>query len=129
MGRREYSLGKGELEVLRALWDQGPASVRDVMNYLHERGRKVAYTTVQTVLGRLEQKGVVQSDRAGLAYVYRARVSRARFSRSRLTSLLDQLYDGAAGQLVLQLIRTKRLTTEEIEELRKLIERLDSHQE
>ena len=126
MARREYDLGKSELEVLRALWDQGPGSVRDVMDQLHRRGRKVAYTTVQTELGRLEQKGVVESDKSGLAYVYRAKVSRERFSRSRLSSLLDQLYDGAAGQLALHLIRSKRLTTEELEELRELIERLDS---
>jgi BlaI family penicillinase repressor len=125
MPRREYDLGKGELEVLRVLWDRGPASVREVLNELHQRGRKVAYTTVQTVLTRLEQKGVVQSDKSELAYVYRAKVSRERFSRSRLSSLLDQLYDGAAGELALQLIRTKRLTPEEIEELRELIDRLD----
>lgn len=129
MARREYELGKGELEVLRALWEQGPGSVRDVLNYLHQRGRTVAYTTVQTVLSRLEQKGVVESDRSELAFVYRARVSRERFSQKRLRSLLDQLYDGAAGQLALQLVRTKKLTSDEVEELRRLIDQLDAGRE
>jgi predicted transcriptional regulator len=126
MARREYDLGKAELEVLRTLWDEGPTNVRGVLNHLHQRGRKVAYTTVQTVLGRLEQKGFVESDKSALAFVYRARISRERISRSRLRTLLDQLYDGAAGPLVLQLVRTKRLTSEEIEELHELIERLDT---
>jgi len=123
---REFDLGKGELEVLRALWEVGPANVRAVLNEMHRRGRRVAYTTVQTVLGRLEQKGVVASDKSGLAYVYRAKVSRERLSRSRLKSLVDQLYDGAVGDLVLQLVRSKRLTSDELDELQKLIDRLDT---
>jgi len=125
MPPREYDLGSAEFEVLKALWDQNPAPVRTVMNTLHTRGRKVAYTTVQTMLTRLEQKGFVTSDKSGLAYAYRPTVTRERFSRSRLKSLLNQLYDGAAGPLVLQLIKTQRLKPDEIEELHQLIERLD----
>jgi predicted transcriptional regulator len=126
MARREYDLGAGELEVLKALWDVGPATVRAVLNHLHQSGRQVAYTTVQTVLTRLEQKGFVSSDKSELAYVYRARISRERISRSRLRSLLEQLYDGAAGPLVLQLVKSERLTPDEISQLQQLIERLDS---
>src|SRR5262249_7201221 len=126
MADRQYDLGTAELEVLRALWDGGPATVRQVMNYLHERGRTVAYTTVLTFLTRLEQKGYVCSDKSGLAYVYRATLTRDRVTRSRLRTLLEQLYDGAAGQLALQLIRTERFSADEIEELHKLINRLDA---
>ena len=68
----ETDLGAAELEVLRTLWDEGPTTVREVMNLLHRRGRKVAYTTVLTFLSRLEAKGCVKSDRSGVAYVYRA---------------------------------------------------------
>ncbi len=126
MARRKYDLGRAELEVLRALWVDGPAPVRGVMEHLHQRGRNVAYTTVQTMLGRLEQKGFASSDKSEVAYVYRAKVSRQRFSQSRLKTLLDQLYDGAAGPLALQLVRSKRLTPEEIGQLRRLIEQLDA---
>lgn len=126
MDEREHDLGTAELEVLRAVWDDQPATVRQVLNRLHDRGRNVAYTTVQTVLTRLEQKGFVRSDKSGLAYVYRATVSRERLSKSRLRDLVDELYDGAAGALVLQLVRSERLTRDEIAELQKLIERLDA---
>lgn len=126
MANREYDIGDAELEVLKALWDFGPGAVRDVLSRLQERGRRLAYTTVQTVLTRLEQKGVVTSDKSDLAYIYRAKVSRDRVSRSRLKALVDQLYDGAAGPLVLQLLRTERLTPNEIDELQRLIDRLDS---
>ena len=126
MADRQYELGTAELEVLRALWEGGPATVRQVMNHLHDRSRNVAYTTVLTFLTRLEQKGYVASDKSGLAYVYRATLTRDRVTRSRLRALLEQLYDGAAGQLALQLIRTERFSPEEIEELHRLIGRLDA---
>ena len=100
MADRQYDLGEAELGVLKALWDEGPATVRKVLEHLHRRGRRVAYTTVQTLLTRLEQKRYVTSNKSGLAYVYRARVTRERVTRSRLRTLLAQLYDGAAGPLV-----------------------------
>ena len=126
MTGREYELGGAELEVLKVLWEQGPSSVRRVLETLHAQGRSVAYTTVQTMLTRLEQKGFVSSNKSGPAFVYRAGVSREKISGTRLKKLLDQLYDGAAGPLVLQLLRTQRLSPTEIEELQKLIERLDT---
>lgn len=129
MAGREYELGGAELEVLKVLWLSGPQAVRSVLNDFHKRGRKVAYTTVQTMLTRLEQKGFVRSDKSGLAYIYRATVTRERLSRSRLKSLLNQLYDGAAGPLVLQLLRTQRLSPDEIGELQALIEQLDSKED
>ena len=128
MSDQQFDLGSAELEVLRTLWDAGPATVRQVMNRLHERGRHVAYTTVLTFLTRLEAKGYVASDRTGVAYVYRPVLTRERVSRSRLRSLLEQLYDGAAGQLALQLIRSERFTPQEIEEMHQLIDRLDARQ-
>ncbi len=124
MAERQHDLGDAELGVLKALWDEAPATVREVLDHLHRRGRHVAYTTVQTLLTRLEQKGYATSDKSDLAYVYRAKVSRDRVTRARLKTLLTQLYDGAAGPLVLQLLRTQRLTPEEIEELQQLIDGL-----
>ncbi len=123
--RQQQLLGSAELEVLKALWEVGPATVREVLTYLHDRGRRVAYTTVQTLLTRLEQKRYVASNKSDLAHVFRARVSRERVTQSRLKNLVEQLYDGAAGPLVLQLVKTERLTPGELEELQKLIEHLD----
>jgi predicted transcriptional regulator len=126
MGQRDYDLGEAELQVLRALWDGGPATVREVMNHLHANGRKVAYTTVLTFLSRLELKGFVRSDRSGQAYIYRSVVSRSQITRSRLKTMLDELFDGEAAPLVLQLMKTERFSSEELAELQKLIDRLES---
>jgi predicted transcriptional regulator len=125
MAERQYDPGNAELEVLKVLWDEGPSTVRDVLTHLHARGRRVAYTTVQTLLTRLEQKKFVRSDKSDVAHVFRARVSRDQVTQSRLKSLVEQLYDGAAGPLVLQLVRNESLSAADIDELQKLIERLD----
>ncbi len=125
MSQREYEPAAAELEVLKVLWDHGANNVRGVMDLLHNQGRAVAYTTVQTMLNRLEQKGFVKSDRSGTAFVYQACITRERISRSRLQKLVDQLYDGAAGALALELLRTQRLNSQEIDQLHELIERLD----
>ncbi len=122
---RQYDLGTAELEVLKALWDEGRCTVRQVMIQLHERDRRVAYTTVLTFLTRLEQKGYVTSDKSGLAYVYRATITRDKVTRSRLRTLVQQLYDGAAAPMVLQLMRTQKFTTDEISALHQLIDELD----
>ena len=118
-------LGDAELEVLKALWDAGPGTVRKVLQHLHGRGRRVAYTTVLTMLTRLEQKGYVASDKSGLAYIYKARISRQKVVGSRLKAVVEQLYDGAAAPLVLHLMESQRFTAEEIDQLQKLIDRLD----
>ena len=85
MRPEEIELGDAELEVLVQLWDGGPQTVREVMNRLHGLGRKLAYTTVLTVLTRLEQKEYVASNRSGSAYVYQASISRDRVAKSRIT--------------------------------------------
>jgi len=125
MARRpKEQLGEAELAVLRTLWESGPQTVRGVMERLHERGKKVAYTTVLTFLTRLEQKGFVTGEKlkTGPAHLYKARVSRASVTRARVKTLLDQLYDGAAAPLALQLIENERFTDDEIAQLRKLID-------
>ncbi|MCA9287924.1 MAG: BlaI/MecI/CopY family transcriptional regulator [Phycisphaerales bacterium] len=125
MPRRDAMLGDAELEVLKVLWDRGPLTVREVLGILQERGRDLAYTTVLTMMTRLEAKGAVASNRSGPAYVYRPRVSRDRIRRDRLKGLVEQLFDGAPGSLVLSLMKSESFTPEELAEFRGLIERLD----
>jgi predicted transcriptional regulator len=126
MPPHEQDLTSAELEVLRTLWERGPATVRQVLEHLEVRGRQLAYTTVLTFLTRLEQKGFVRADKKNIAYVYRAKVSRRRVTKSRLRTLLEELYDGAAAPLVLQLMQEERFTRDELEQLQRLINELDA---
>ncbi len=122
----EVELGDAELEVLVQLWEGGPQTVRAVMNRLHGMGRQLAYTTVLTVLTRLEQKDYVTSNRAGAAYVYEPAISRDRVARSRIRSVLASLFEGAAAPMVLQLMKNERFSSDELAQMRRLIDELDS---
>ncbi len=112
-----------ELEVLKALWDEGPATVRGVDEVLRGRGLKRAYTTVQTVLNRLMAKGHVASEAQGGAHRYRAVSTRDDLLRDRLRDLADQLGEGSPTPLVLTLVEGHRFSDEEIARFRDLLER------
>jgi predicted transcriptional regulator len=117
---RQQPVSEAELEVLKALWERGPGTVRELREALGQRGW--AYTTVQTLLQRLEAKGHVRSDKSGPAHVYRAAVTRARLLGQRLRDLADQLCGGAASPLLLALVEEGRFTPEEIQRLRRLLD-------
>jgi predicted transcriptional regulator len=125
MAKAPLELGSAELDVLKVLWDRGPRTVREVLDEMHDRGRRVAYTTVLTLLTRLEQKGAVVSDKSEQAYVYRPKLTRERVTATRLRTLVQQLYDGAATPLVLQLMQSEKFSPEEIAQLQQLIDRLE----
>lgn len=124
MGERQPAVSEAEGEVLKVLWEEGPGTVRAVHAELTRRGRAWAYTTVQTLLGRLEGKGYVRCDRSGAAHVFEAAVSRDGLLGERLRGLADQFCDGTTSPLLLALVEGG-LTPEEIQDLRRLIDELD----
>jgi BlaI family penicillinase repressor len=129
MAIRQPPLSETELEVLKALWERGTATVRELNELLGERGRRWAYTTVLTLLGRLESKGYVASDKRGLAHVFRPLVSRDKLLRQRLSHLADDLCDGTATPLVQALVAGRRFSPQEIEQFRALLDGLEKRQE
>jgi predicted transcriptional regulator len=122
---RRPPISETELDVLKVLWEHGPATVRQVNAVLRRRGRRYAYTTVLTLLQRLEAKGHVRSDKGGVAHVFSAAVSRDGLLRRRLSELADELCDGTATPLVQALVEGNRLTPDDIEQLRRLLDQLD----
>jgi predicted transcriptional regulator len=118
-------VSEAELEVLKALWQAGgPATVRQLRAGLAGQGRRWAYTTVQTLLQRLEAKGCVCCDRSGPAHVFSAAVSRGELLGRELRELAERLCDGTSSPLLLALVEGGRLTAAEIDRLRRL---LDDH--
>lgn len=105
-----------ELEILKVLWEHGPSSVREVHRQLAP-GEDLAYNTVQTLLRIMEEKQLVLHHVEGRTFIYTPRYSRdesaARF--------LDRVFDGAADQLVLSLLRSERISPEELERMHALI--------
>jgi BlaI family penicillinase repressor len=125
---RQYSIGEAELEVLKVLWERGPGTVREINARLQPRGHQWAYTTVQTMLHRLQSKGCVKSGRgdgSGAAHVFEAVVSRDRLLSQRLRDLANQLCDGTASPLLLALVEGQRFSSEDIRHFRKLLDQLE----
>ncbi len=119
------SVSDTELEVLKALWDVGPGTVRDIHTALADAGRSWAYTTVQTLLLRLEQKYYVSCDKRERAHVFDARVSRDEFLSEHLDELADRVCDGRSVPLVLSLVQGQRFTPTELKQFRELLDSLE----
>ena len=117
-------LSKLELRIMQALWDNGAGSVRDVLETFPTR-RRPAYTTVQTILSRLEAKNAVRRTRKiGNALIFEALISRDAAQRRSIDDLLG-LFGGRAQPLISHLIESGRLTLADIEETRKTLRELD----
>jgi BlaI family transcriptional regulator, penicillinase repressor len=111
-----------QLGFMQALWDLGEGSVSDVQGRLEASGRKLASTTVATVLRRLEAKGWVTHREEGRGFVYRAAVSRERATGSLIDRLTGAFFGGDVPALVSHLLDSRGVTKKEIAEIKRLIE-------
>jgi len=109
-----------ELQIMKVVWELGEATVHDVKDVL-SRGRKPAYSTVLTMMRKLEGKGYLEHEVDGRTYVYSPTITRRQVSHSMLGDLLDRLFDGSPELLVSSLIEQKRISAKELREIRKLI--------
>ena len=113
-------LSRTELKIMEALWQLGPASVREVQETFAAK-RRPAYTTVQTMIYRLEAKNAVKrTKKIGGALIFEAVVSRTAARRRLLDELLE-LFGGRAQPLMSELIEAGKLTLDDIEEARKAL--------
>jgi BlaI family transcriptional regulator, penicillinase repressor len=109
-----------ELELMKIVWQKGQATVRDVYETLLEH-RKIAYTTVMTMMRVLEKKGYVKTQRVNRAYVYRPARPQRQVVRSMVREFVDRVFNGSAQPLLVHLVEDRRLSPEEVEELERLI--------
>jgi BlaI family transcriptional regulator, penicillinase repressor len=121
-------ISDAELAVLKVLWHQGAGNVREIQSQLKGRKRRWAYNTVLTLLSRLREKGYVSSEKSGQAHVFKPAVSRDALLSQRLTQLADQVCDGSASPLVHALVKGQRLSAEEINYFREMLDRLESQE-
>jgi predicted transcriptional regulator len=108
-----------ELEIMKILWETGPANVQTVQQRLE---RDLAYTTVQTMLNVLHRKGKAKRTLKEKAYFYRPAVSRSQVIGHAVGDLIDRLFGGSAESLVMSLVEMRHLTPEKLTHLKKLIE-------
>lgn len=105
-----------ELDILKVLWEHGPCSVREVHRHLNEPD--LAYNTVQTMLRIMEvDKGLVEHHVEGRAFIYTPRYSR----EDSASGFLDRVFDGAASEMVLSLLRAERVPPAELDRMQAMI--------
>ncbi|HLM98414.1 MAG TPA: BlaI/MecI/CopY family transcriptional regulator [Bryobacteraceae bacterium] len=114
------TLTGAELEIMHVVWGMEQATVRDVYETLRER-RKVAYTSVMTVLKILEQKGHLKKKQENRAYVYRPARPRAQVVQSMVRDFVDRVFQGAAKPLLVHLVEDARLSPQDVAEIRRLL--------
>lgn len=109
-----------ELEVLQIIWEDGPCTVREVMNLLKPK-RPRAYTSVMSLMNVMAEKGLLNQKPKGRAFIYSAKVSRDKTQSSMLSDLLNRAFDGSANALVAHLLQQTEPNSEELDEIHKTI--------
>lgn len=114
--KQSVKLTRFELEVMDVLWALGRASVREIQEQLPEK-RRPAYTTVQTIVRRLEEKGAVRNvKKIGNAFIFEPLVTRQAAHRRLIAEVLD-LFGGSARPLMAHLVESGKLSLEDLREL------------
>jgi BlaI family transcriptional regulator, penicillinase repressor len=127
MTTQRPALSKAEMEIARIVWDLQKATVREVLDALPE-GRDINYKTVQTFLRRLEAKGYLSSKRNGRSLVYTAKVRPNQVIHETVKDFVGRLFDGEALPLVEHLIREQGLESQDIDQLRTMLNDLEGQQ-
>lgn len=110
-----------ELAILRVLWQLGPSTVRQVHEVM-SRERPAAYTTALKLLQIMTEKGLVRRDETDRTHVYHARLSEEQTQRQLIRDLLDRAFGGSSSKLVLQALATRRASSDELAEIRRMLE-------
>ncbi len=108
-----------ELQILAILWRTGPATVRAVHRELADG---TAYTTTLKTMQRMAEKNLLERDESRRSHVYQARRSEAQTQGAIVSDLIDRAFSGSAARLAMRALSTRRASSEEIEELRQLLE-------
>ena len=115
----EIRLGRLELLIMNVVWDRGKATVHDVKNTLSRRNP--AYSTILTMMRKLEAKGYLEHDVDERTYVYRPTISQEAVRHGVLGDILDRLFEGSSSLLLNSLAEQNRIGEKERREIQKLI--------
>ena len=110
-----------ELSILRVLWQLGPSTVRQVHEVLM-RDRPTAYTTALKLMQIMTEKGLVRRDESDRSHIYHPRLSQEQTQRQLIRDLMDRAFGGSSSKLVLQALASKRASSDELAEIRRMIE-------
>ena len=109
-----------ELEILKILWRDGALPVSGVRETL-SGFRKLAHTSVMTIMGIMTDKKYLSRKKSGGRYIYRPRISRESTLRGMLGDMVERVFEGSASAAMLNLLETSELDAEELRALRKIV--------
>jgi len=121
MRTRSRTLTEQELEIMKVVWGLERATVRDVYEALRER-RKIAYTTVMTMMNILEAKKHLKKRAQDRAYVYQATRPRSQVIKGMVREFVDRVFNGSAEPLLVHLIKDRQLSQKDLEKIARTIE-------
>lgn len=113
---------EAELSVLEVLWNEAPQTARRLTETLYPPGSPSDVATVQKLLQRLEAKGLIERDRSERVHTFKAAVSREAYAGGRLAELADRLSEGSLAPLLMHLVNSRRLSSQELVELRRILD-------
>src|SRR3954466_12799176 len=119
MRSRSVTLTGQELEIMKIVWERESVTVRDVYEALLER-RKVAYTTVMTMMKILEQKKYLKKSQAERAYVYRPAQPKRQVVGAMVREFVTRVFNGSAEPLLVHLVEEHGLSQEDVQEIARL---------
>ncbi|MDO5388854.1 MAG: BlaI/MecI/CopY family transcriptional regulator [Clostridia bacterium] len=119
--KRVQSLSPSEAEVMSVLWNYDkPLKVQEVCDNLTDN--KWAYKTVATLLLRMEEKGAVKSEKIGRTNYYSPVLNKEEYKEEQTKSLVSRLYNGSVKELAVSLFKSKDMTKEDIEDIKKMFD-------
>lgn len=122
MPRTPQDVTEAELAILQALWDRGPATIRQIAEGAYDRVGASQYATVQKLLDRLEGKGCVARDRSEGVHLFRSAIDRDELIGRRLRAVADRLCGGSLTPLLTHLVNARPLSEQDRAMLRSMIE-------
>ncbi|MFN7934299.1 MAG: BlaI/MecI/CopY family transcriptional regulator [Bryobacteraceae bacterium] len=120
MRQRTTTLTEQELEIMKIVWAREEATVRDVYETLLEH-RKVAYTTVMTMMKILEQKGHLKKRSDDKAHVYKPTKPKSAVIKNMVRDFVERVFNGSAEPLVMHLVEERHLSDVEITEIERML--------
>lgn len=115
---------EAELEILQILWSNGSSTVKEVNKEL-SKTKETGYTTTLKMMQIMHEKDLVKREMDGRRHIYTAALKKEETQQALLDRILNSAFGGSAGKLVMQALGNKKTTKEELQEIKKLIEKLE----
>jgi predicted transcriptional regulator len=116
---------KSELEILQVLWQFGPSSARTVNDYINKEKRPVIYMSTLKLMQIMIEKGLLKKDESQMTHIYRAAVEEKKTKKMLLGKVIDNLFNGSTGNLMMQLLDDKKISKDDMDEFRELLKKID----